>query len=209
MLQELGEVGMELVRDLRSEAASKPVGELVAPFVQLARAVRQTIALEAHLAEGGELKARQASTARRESAQTEYKRRIDHHRDAICETIERLDDAGALRGDLERLDTGLGGYLYGERDYDLFLNRSVAEIIVGICKDLGLACDLGQFTDADWIAPASAQTAANPRPLVNSQEDSGEARPPDMPHAGAERYEVEHHAQPHRRGEWSEIGRPP
>ena len=112
----------------------------------------------------------------RQHAKTEYKRRIDDHRDAICDTIERLDEAGALRGDLERLDTGLGDYLYGERDYDIFLNRSVAEIIVGICKDLGLTCDLGQFTDADWIAPASAQSAMANRCVVTSGARSG-ARP--------------------------------
>jgi hypothetical protein len=154
MLQELAEIGMRLARALEAEALApaeepKPPsrfggGDLGLIFSRIARAVRQTLALETRLA--GEVE-----TARVEHARATTDARRRQVRGYVVEAIEvdavehgKTDlDVEWLLGDLnERLDDGA---------YDAdFADAPIGDLVARICADLGVTPDWSLWEDQAW-----------------------------------------------------------
>ena len=150
MLRELGELGMGLARSLAARAEEPGIADQTAidlrlAFSRVARAVRQTMVLEARLAQDG-VKARAERDARRVAEARERgvrrKRRVEL-------TIERAIEAEAGGETAENL---LGDLYERLEDYDLaeFATRPVGELIVRICKQIGVTPDPSLWEDEDW-----------------------------------------------------------
>jgi len=186
LLEELADVGMRLVRSLdrqvAAQAAQAETGEpAVAPlwgggdvalvFSRLARAVRQTLALEAKLDEdrraredGREVKrAEERAQAVREQQRQQklvVKRIVERGIESVAATDYHADD---LQDQLaERLEDG--------KDWD-FADWPLAAIVGRICRDIGMA-----FDPSLWEEEADDA----------SEEAGAEAEPPDES-AGADR----------------------
>jgi hypothetical protein len=158
MLQELGELGMRLARAVTEQAvetAAEPDRDLGLVFSRIARAVRQTIALEAKLAEDR----RKAETETAERRATETRRRAVDRKTKVRLLVERVLDAEADGSDAENLFYDLGERL--ETDYDDadFAERPIGELVQRICKDLGVTADPSLWQDDDRaIEEAQAAT---------------------------------------------------
>ena len=169
MLQELAEIGMDLAREV-SRQALDPSGDapsaadLALTFSRIARAVRQTVALEARLAadrEQGQAGRPTLSVADRWRS-TRRRRQV---RELVCEVIDAEADkydAGPLYEDLDdRLQDG-------DEDAD-FADRPIGELVARICRDLGVTPDWSLFDEDDWAIeearnrpPGSPFAAARP-----------------------------------------------
>jgi hypothetical protein len=175
-LQELAEIGMDLARDVRAKAldtAPAPAEPARADyglmFSRIARAVRQTLALEAKLAEDRDArdKRSQAEQARRRGLQ-----RKSIVRRVVEQAIEAESD-GTDREDL--LDDFHERFEYED---DLgFADRPIAEHVARICRDLGVTPDWSLWADEDW-AIEEAATRPGGSPDVTAGED---------PHPGSSR----------------------
>lgn len=164
VLEELTEVGMEMVRALRDEAVAedgKSAGELALTFSRVARAVRQTVALEARLAEGHEImafRARSAEPARaprpvspNQFRRTEIGRVVgemidltipdDDQREPFYEALyDRIDDVPAAT-----------------------FERPMGVMIAEICRDLGLEPDWSLWAEETFaIEEARDRTPGSP-----------------------------------------------
>ena len=115
-LEELTEIGMQLVRAVRDQALDAPperAAELALTFSRVARAIRQTVALEARLARDAETQAQDAADRRERRAVGErfdlIQRRKAQVRDAVERAIETdAADREHLLDDLyERLEDDL------------------------------------------------------------------------------------------------------
>ena len=193
-LAELGEIGLELARALRRRvveaveagAALEPAaveavpvaapiaaagfgGDVGLAFSRIARAVRQTFALEARMARDERVRAEDGwLEAERRRSLIESLRpptRKETIRDAVELAIEADRDVGgnlyieerraeALLADLdERLD---------EADEADLMDRPIGEVVARTCADLGVAYDPDLWADEDWadeVAAVSPGTA--------------------------------------------------
>jgi hypothetical protein len=186
-LAELGEIGLELARLVRrraaEQAAANPDGavdeSLGLVFARIARAVRQTFALEARLAE--DRRTAQAETAARAAAESRL--RVERRKTKVRTAVERILDAEAHESDAENLFYDLTERL--ETDYDDadFTDRPIGELVARICRDLGVIPDWSLWEDQDW---AIEEIAARPRgsPYAADDpaaDDPGSAGPGDDP----------------------------
>jgi hypothetical protein len=162
LLQELAEIGMDIARAVRAEAlarddAAEPTpsrfgkGDLGLVYSRVARAVRQTFALEARLAEGIE-KARVDREQRRVNvAQLEFEQRQEDIRDFVAQAIEadaarRHTPEEAVERLLDDLDERLEDGAYD----DALADAPIAELVARICDDLGISPDWRIWDDQDW-----------------------------------------------------------
>jgi hypothetical protein len=153
---ELGELGMRLARAVTEQAvetAAEPDRDLGLVFSRIARAVRQTIALEAKLADDR----RKAEAETAEWRATETRRRAADRKTKVRLLVERVLNAEAEESDAENLFYDLGERL--ETDYDDadFADRPIGELVQRICKDLGVALDLSIWQDEDWAIEEAAR----------------------------------------------------
>jgi hypothetical protein len=179
-LEELAAIGMELARALRDQVvaatavqASEPEdgepnsgaasgavsGETVAlAFSRIARAVRQTLALEARLADedrAGEAEARARREAERQDqgmARLRFMVRAAAVQEAVEEAIEA--DCGPDRedgGDAERAERLLADLDERLEDADdsYFDQLSTSRAAARICRELGVAFDADLWSDED------------------------------------------------------------
>ena len=143
MLHQLIELGVELARDVCSQAKAAPApgvpqADVAVMFERVSRAVRRTIALAQRL---GEPVAAPVADAARRVARRRIIRQVEDLIQLKADGPERED---CLRAELyERMD---GPEL--EEELDL---RPAAEIIADICRDLGLAAMSGT---GPWRTPA-------------------------------------------------------
>jgi len=168
VLQELAEIGMDLARALRQRAAEQAApeagGDVALAFSRIARAVRQTVALEARLDEdrqarderiAAEHAARQAELDRRDA---DGRLRGLIRKEEVREIVERTIDCEAReRGDgcdAESLLADLDERLEDDDDYEDFARLPIGELVTRICRDLGVTPDPCFFEDGDWEAPA-------------------------------------------------------
>jgi hypothetical protein len=193
VLKELVDLGLELARAIQSRAlariaaeeaaAEKPAG--AAPsgdggwalaFMRVNRAVRQTVALQAKLAEDRRTRAATAEQERRQQKKMRVKRsvaRVIWNEDRPAKTRDWLDE---LNGRIEDLD-----------DTD-FGDRPIAEIVARICRDLGIAFDPRPW-EAENEAIASAGDGAGSdgkaglRSPPSAPSQRAAARPPPRPAA--------------------------
>lgn len=148
-LQELAEIGMDLARLLRREAVARaeacpetwdsasgePAGlDLGLKFSRIARAVRQTLALEARLAEYGLERTRRLESERR----AERSRLGAARKAAVRRVVEHTIDADANHNDVEGLLDELDERLDDGRDDADYADRPVGELVACICRDLGV-----------------------------------------------------------------------
>jgi len=144
LLGRLAEAGLEIAVALEAQAKGGEAvvqGDVGMAYNRVARAVRQTVMLQAKLIEA--LQAHETGraglrAAARASAARIVRRVIDDDRDDDAERAERLAAEAA-----ERLR---------EEDFGDLLARPFGEAVAGICRDLGLA--------PDWLALAEQCAAA-------------------------------------------------
>jgi hypothetical protein len=191
VLRELAEIGMDLARlmqrramaEVEAQAAAEPEagagrsvrgaggGDLGLGFSRIARAVRQTLALEAkleqdHHARGEPARAQQAKRREQEehwqAAKQAHRTRRQYE---ISEIVEQAIEAEAAESDVERLLADLDERLADEADDADFGDRPIGEIVARICADLGLTPDWGLWEYEDW-AMEEAETKARGSPYA-------------------------------------------
>ena len=182
MLAELAEIGMDLAREVRRQALDEttevpPAADLALTFSRIARAVRQTVALEARLAEPsqpGHAERPLSVSDRWRSARR--KRQVKQIVGEIIEAETKSDfEADRLFAERdERLDDG-------DEEAD-FADRPLGELVARICADLGVEPDWSLFEDEDWaIAEARARPPGSPFAAARADEVSP-APPPRSHH---------------------------
>ena len=176
VLAELADIGMEISRALRERVAQQvgedeTKGDPGLAFSRIARAVRQTLALDAKLDQERQV-ARGLALAHLAEAQAKVERAAAHERlrglirkSVVRDAVEQAIDDQAEGDDVERLVTDLRERLDDEDEYDAldFNDRPIGEMVVQICRDLGLTIDLSLWEDEEWaIEEAEARTAGSP-----------------------------------------------
>lgn len=170
LLEELAEIGMALARDVKAEAAraadaGEGAGDLGLRFARIARAVRQTLALEAHLEAGlaDELARAQArETARALAARDAQAGLGQARRRRACEVVEDLFRSEASPAERPRLERELWDWLEAAPEAEAFAELPVGEIVLAICRDLGLSPDWSRWPDEAWAAEAAAAARGDP-----------------------------------------------
>jgi hypothetical protein len=156
VLRELADVAMAVVRDvarraLDPDAPNDAVCNLSLAYTRLARAVRQTIALEARMANEAADETRRAVRARGAQTKRDARRLVKR---VIAESYDDEDDAEDL---LDELDERLL-----DEDDTNFGDTPIGEIVARICRDLGVKFDAELW--ADELPPRDAAQAADARP---------------------------------------------
>jgi hypothetical protein len=155
VLWELAEFGMELARAVQARALTPGVDaaitqDLILSFTRIARAVRQTIALEARIE-------RDARTSASEGAErltrADRERRHDH-KTRVGRLVERAidTDTEASGEEADDLYADLHERLEDADDLAGFADRPVSEIVAHICRELGVAPPPALWDEADWGA---------------------------------------------------------
>lgn len=202
VLQELTEIGMQMARALRDEALAPIEAPAEAPpqpaprarfggkdlglqFSRIAKAVRQTVALETRVAEGIE-------TARREHEQRRVgaaRMAFDDHQDDIRGFVVQAIESEAERRELpesevERLTDELDERLEDGCYDDALADGPIAELVGRICFDLGLTPDW-RIWDEDWavqyIKDHTPDDIGAERWARDYPPEGGGADPPDDP----------------------------
>ena len=162
VLEELAEIGMQLARAVRDEALEAPTeraAELALTFSRVARAVRQTVALEARLARDAETQAQDAADRRERRAAGERFDLVRRRKAQVRDVVERAIESDAADSDREHLLDDLYERLEDDL-YDAdFAEQPVGELIARICKDLGVAVDPGLWADEAWGLPPPRPSA--------------------------------------------------
>jgi hypothetical protein len=198
MLRELADIGMEMARALqgevraRAEAVEDPgeaprsVAELGLAFSRVSRAVRQTLALEARLEDERLARERAAEAAEdaRSQSNSEVSERAARVRAKLMQLLHpdrerdhRWDDDW-----FEDLSDGPDD----ERGEGFVSDRPAADVVAGVCGDLGIEPDLRLWAGEDGAAVPGAGTdrsepAASGAPLAPSEPGAG-ATPGLPPH---------------------------
>lgn len=171
-LARLREKAMDLADRLHASAdePDADIGEIATKFARVARAVRQTIALEARLADDArrirdaERAAKAAEAAAQEAERNKVRivtgpsraeRRAERDRTAPerrLEVLGLMHRAIAKDVDRDRLDARFHERLTDDDDgYGKLISyRSVTETIEHICRDLGFTPDWLGLSDRDW-----------------------------------------------------------
>jgi hypothetical protein len=168
MLQELAEIGMQMARAVRDEAlaraeaaddeedAPKPPsrfggGDLSLVYSRIARAVRQTLALETRIADGIEKARFEQRRAHVAAVRSAFQERQDEIRDHVAEAIEaEAAEKGTSEREIERLLDDLDERLE-VGDYDEILpDLPIGDLVARICEDLGVTPDWSLWEDQAW-----------------------------------------------------------
>ena len=181
ILQELADIGMELVRAVKAraldpEADPAATAELVLTFSRIARAVRQTVALEARIDRDRQA----AAVERAERRVRETLDRALRHKARVRDLVERAIDSEASGAAAEDLLLDLDERLEDADDLAGFADRPVAEIVARICRDLGVAPPPNLWDDADLGIVqdrAMATPGIRPAPAESPSADGEEGAP--------------------------------
>jgi hypothetical protein len=157
-LAELAEIGMDLAREVRRQALdpseqAPPAADLALTFSRIARAVRQTVALEARLAEPP-----QPDHAKRPPLSVSDRWRSMRRKREVKEIVSAVIDAEVGEYDVEGLYDDLNERLDdGDEEAD-FADRPIGELVARICRDLGVTLDWSLFEDEDWAIAAKSSS---------------------------------------------------
>ena len=168
LLAELAEIGMELARDVRRQALEPDAGRMDAAagsaggrgaraearadlglvFARIARAVRQTVALEARLASDAKEQAQRGIAA--EASRAAMQRARGRQQKArVRRVVEEAIASEATGHEAENMRFDLDERLE-DPDIEAELGwRPIGVIVAAICADLGIAADLSGFSDAE------------------------------------------------------------
>lgn len=159
MLHELAEIGMRLARRLDAQAEEPDAGDVGLVFSRIARAVRQTLALEARLEAELAGLTRQAAAERERAAEQAARAPYYARGRIVRRAVVRAIEADTDDDDVEQLVEDLDERLCDREDDADFLDRPIGELVASICKDLGVRADLSLWEDEAWaIAEAAART---------------------------------------------------
>jgi hypothetical protein len=167
LLQELAELGMDIARAVRAEAVepapapeddaapSRFGADLGLVFARIARAVRQTLALEARVAADGRQaqERRQAEEVRRRAEQRRKDVRSYVAQAIEAEAAERKTPDHQVERLLDDLDERLDDY------EDALQEAPIGALVARICKDLGVTPDWSLWDDQDWALEHLRTTA--------------------------------------------------
>jgi hypothetical protein len=204
MLAELAEIGMKLARAVERQALDQAVpeeadtpqagapdrsggGDLALVFSRIARAVRQTVALEAKLAEDRRALHQSVEAEQAQRAATLARERKARQKARVKRIIEQAIDAEADGSDREDL---LGDLDERLEDEDLFADydeRPFGEIVARICRDIGIAPDWTLWDAEDWgIETGAAQVGGIEEAGTTEENRATEevrTKPPSFPFA--------------------------
>jgi len=165
MLRELAEIGMRLARRVARQAEEADAGDAGLVFSRIARAVRQTLALEARLEGELAVLTRKAAVEREQAAERAARAPVRERVRIVRRAVARAIEADADEDDVEQLFDDLGERLCDREDDADFLDRPVGELVALICKDLGVAADPSLWEDEAWArAEATARAIAADAP---------------------------------------------
>lgn len=194
MLDRLAEIGMALAEGVRrqaqdAEAAGEAPADLSLKFARIARAVRQTLALQARFEAEVVQAARevQAREQRQAAQAAEARRRQGHQRRMEAgEIVERLFETEYADYDLEAFEGEVAEWLEDDRGDEAFAQAPIGELVFAICQDLKLDFDWAKWPDEDWAIEAAAaerrHRAELGLPLARPREaEPGSPPPPDWP----------------------------
>ena len=163
LLRELAEIGMDIARAVRAEAVADAGGE-PAPsrfgraepglvFSRIARAVRQTLALEARFAQEVEQARAEHERRRANVEHLIFQHRQEDIREFVAKAIEaEAEQRDTPESDVERLLDDLDERLEDGRYDDALADPDapIAELVARICDDLGVTPDWRIWDDQDW-----------------------------------------------------------
>ena len=195
VLKELTEIGMRVARAVEAQATGEAAPD--APVIvstdlgltlsRIARAVRQTVALEARLAE--DRRAGQAQRAAKLAQETKVRSWL--RKAKVQDIVERAIEAQESGDRAEDLLSDLAERLADPDDEAIFADRPLPELVTRICRDLGVTPPTGLWDETDWgIAPAATPPAVpevrpdgldTDRPQTNGGGPSGPADPDPPP----------------------------
>ena len=160
MLAELAEIGMELTRKVGRQALEEAGstseadggaglrGDLGLVFARIARAARQTVALEARL-EADARALEQRGTEVQASREATQRARMKQQKVRMRRLVEATISVEVDPGDAENLRLDLDERLENP-DVEAELGwRPIGVIYAGIRQELGIEADLRHFTDAE------------------------------------------------------------
>jgi hypothetical protein len=171
MLRELADIGMEMARALQSEVraraeaeeeageAPKSVAELGLAFSRVSRAVRQTLALEARLEDDRLARERAAEAA--EDAQSQSNSEMSERAAKVKAKLMQLlhpDRERDHRWDDDWFED-LNDDPDDERGEGFVSDRPAADVVAGVCGDLGIEPDLRLWAEDDGAAASAARGA--------------------------------------------------
>ncbi|MGH6967231.1 MAG: hypothetical protein ACREE0_22325 [Phenylobacterium sp.] len=163
MLHELAEIGMQMARAARDEALAPADVETPRPpsrfgaadlglvYSRIARAVRQTLALEIRVAEEIETVRREGEQRRVADIRQAMDERQTEIRDYVAEAIEaEAAEKKSSEREVERLLDDLDERIEAG-DYDDTLDTApIGELVARICADLGVIPDWDLWGDHQW-----------------------------------------------------------
>ena len=164
VLQELTEIGMEIARALKAEALArvdaKPAAapafakaDLGLVFSRIAKAVRQTVALEMRIAEGLQISRAEEQRRQANVRQLEAQHRQEDVREYVAEAVAAdAERRGSSEKDVERLLADLDERLEDGEFDDRLADAPFPELIERICAVLGVTVDWRLWKDLDWGA---------------------------------------------------------
>ena len=151
ILAELAEIGMELVQHVQRQVLDEdvpPGADPVLAFARLAKAVRQTVALEAKVALGG---FSAAPPIARGAAKPEgaFRSWNGKSKAKVRQFVEAAITSGAEPGDAEDLLRDLDERLDDPEYGDEMADRPIGMIVALICGAMEVKVDLRDFTDTE------------------------------------------------------------
>jgi hypothetical protein len=182
MLRELADIGMEMARALQGEVraraevveaeaeageAPRSVAELGLAFSRVSRSVRQTLALEARLEDDRLARERAAEAAEEANAQSnsELSERAARVRAKLMQLLHP-DRERDHRWDDDWFED-LSDEPDDERGEGFVSDRPAADVVAGVCGDLGIEPDLSLWTDEASAAASAARDAGGGRPATS------------------------------------------
>jgi len=194
ILQELADIGMRLARAVEAEVLAPPAAaeaaepavparfagaDLGLVFSRIAKAVRQTLALETRLADGLETARRDQARRRANAEQLTLQHRQEDIRDFVAQAVEAEGERRELpETEVERLLDDLDERLEEGRYDDALADAPIPELITRICNDLGVSPDWRLWKHLDWGAEFLREhTPAD----IGAERWLGEYPPPDDP----------------------------
>ena len=164
MLQELAEIGMQMARAVRDEALAEAVepdtprppsrfgrANLGLVYSRIARAVRQTLALETRLAEEIEQARGERAQRRLDDLRWTAHERECEIRDYVAEAIEaEAVEKKSSEREVERLLDDLDERIEAGDYDDTLVSAPIGELVARICEDLGVIPDWDLWDQHEW-----------------------------------------------------------
>ena len=167
MLHELAEIGMQIARAVRDEALARAAladegspqprsrfggGDLGLVYGRIAKAVRQTLALETRIAEGVEKARVEQRRGHVAAVRAAFEERQHEIRDYVAEAIEaEAVERQSPEREIERLLDDLDERLEAGDYDDALADAPIGDLVARICADLGVTPDWRLWEGEDWF----------------------------------------------------------